>query len=306
MNQPRVRNVACAAVLVFLAAVGALIRYQAGWPLNPLASLGHSSSAEGRGELRAFRRDPVLGFRAPSTRLRSVTDRREAATGGTPSSPPRSAASSPWTGEPGEAVDAYRVRAEASGWRLVATECSFVHRSTSVTLTRPIAGRPATLHVYGYLGRPPPESGSPGVLVTLTGMAPDRRPDGPEGAALRRRNVHCLRSFEPASPSLLRPARLPASPNEICDLLGVTEARRVVPAVSSLEPVVLGGLACRYGDLAAGGFIVRVAKEPRAYYEDRQSAEGQPDDRNIVIDEARSDGPRGAWVDTRIGPVEIS
>ena len=25
-----------------------------------------------------------------------------------------------------------------------------------------------------------------------------------------------------------------------------------------------------------------------------------------MIDEAMSDGPRGAWVDTRIGPVEIS
>ena len=267
MSQPRVRNVALAALLVLLAAVGSLVRYQAGWPLNPLASLGHSSSAEGRGELRAFRRDPVLDFRAPSTRLRSVTEQAGGSDWWDAEQPTEIRRIFSLDGEPGEAVDAYRVRAEASGWRLVATECSFVHRSTSVTLTRPVAGRPATLHVYGYLGRPPPESGSPGVLVTLTGMAPDRRPDGPEGAALRRRNVHCLRRFDPASPSLLRPARLPASPNEICDLLGVNEARRVVPAVSSLEPVVLGGLACRYGDLAAGGFIVRVAKEPRAYYE---------------------------------------
>ncbi|MGI8809146.1 MAG: hypothetical protein ACR2KK_15165 [Acidimicrobiales bacterium] len=307
MGRPRVRNVAIALVLVLMAGAGSLVRYHAGWPLSPLASLGHSASAEGRRELRAFRRERVLDLREPSTRLGRTCERAAGTDWFDAGQPTEIRQSFALGGEPGQAVDAYRIRAEADGWRLVATECSFTRRSTSVTMTRLVGGRSATLSVYGYLGTAmPPERPVPGVLVTLTGMAPDRPTEGPEGATLRRRDVHCLRAFDPASPALLSPARLPASPNEICDLLSLAEAKRVVPAVTGLEPVVNGGLACRYGDLAAGGFSVRAADQPRAYYEDRQSTARHPVDRRVVIDEATPGGPRGAWVDSRAGPVEIA
>lgn len=301
-NSPRIRNVAIAAALVFPAAVGALVRYEAGYPLSPLELFGRNSSAEGRRELRALRRDPVLDVRAPSTRLRSAREVPAGKDWWNAEQPTEIRRLFTLQGEPGDAVDVYRARAEAGGWQLVEARCSFSHRSTSVTLTRTVAGRPATLLVYGYLERPPPASQIRGLLVSLTGEAPDRPPQGPGNASLRPRNIHCLRDFDPTSPALLPPARLPGSSAEICGLLTLAEAKRVVPAVGSVKPSVNSGPACWYDDVAKGGFTVLAAKEPMAYYEDRAIGVGSP---FLVIADTTSDRPRGAWVDTRIGPVEI-
>ena len=305
MNQPRVRNVACAAVLVFLAAVGALVRYEVGYPLSPLEGFGRDSSAEGRRELRAVRREPVLDFRAPGTNLRRAHEVPAGKDWWNAEQPTEIRRIFTLTGEPGDAVEAVRARALATGWQLVETRCSFSFRSTSVTLTRVVAGRPATLLVYGYLERPPPESQKRGLLVLLTGEAPDRPAQGPEGASLRQRNLHCLRDFDPASPDLLPPARLPASSTEICGLLTLAEAKRVVPEVTQMEPSVNSGLACRYRAVDKGGFNVTTADEPRASYEDRRTDEGRGGEPYFLVGDTGSSRTRGAWVQTRIGPVEI-
>ena len=304
MNQPRIRNVACAAVLVFLAAVGALVRYEVGYPLSPLEGFGRDSSAEGRRELRALRREPVLDFRASSTRPRRAREVPAGKDWWNAEQPTEIRRLFTLTGEPGAAVEAVRARAEATGWQLVETRCSFSLRSTSVTLTRVVAGRPATLLVYGYLERPPPASQKRGLLVLLTGEAPDGPAQGPEGASLRQRNLHCLRHFDPASPSLLPPARLPASGAEICSLLPLADAKRVVPSVTKVQPSA-DDRVCRYSDVDKGGFSVVTADEPRVYYEDRRTDEGREGDRYFLVGDTGSSRTRGAWVETRIGPVEI-
>ncbi len=74
LTRPSPFRVGIAAAILFLAGVGTLARYHAGYPLNPLDSLGRDSTPEGRRELRALRRDPVLDFRAPGTRLRRSTE----------------------------------------------------------------------------------------------------------------------------------------------------------------------------------------------------------------------------------------
>ena len=306
MNQPRVRNVACAAVLVFLAAVGALVRYEAGYPLSPFELFGRDSTSEGRRELRALRREPVLDFRAPGTRLRSEREVPAGKDWWNAQQPTEMRRLFTLAGEPGDAVEAHRARAETTGWQVVETRCSFALRSTSVRLTRVVAGRPATLWLYGYLERPPPGRQARGLLVLLTGEAPGRPAQGREGASVRHRDVHCLRAFDPASPDLQPPARLPASSAEICGLLTLPEAKRVVPAVAQMEPSANSGLACRYRAVANGGFTVRRADEPRAHYEDRRSGQDRGDGRYVLLGERVSDGPTGAWVDTPIGPVEIS
>ena len=302
-QRPRVMAFVGALVLVVLGAgTGSLVRHRMGFPLNPLEILGRDSTAEGRRELRALRRDPLVDFRAPGTRLRSTSEKPAGKDWWNADQPTEIRQRFSVQGEPGDAVDAYRRRAEAGGWQLVETACSFHFRSTTVVLTRPVAGRPVTLRAYGFLERPPRDRG---LVVTLTVEPPEGPPQGPEGASLRRRDVHCLRSFDPADPTLLPPARIPGSSAELCGLLALADARRVVATATSVEPRGGDGRACYYGDVGRGGFSVVPADMPRAYYEDRRSAQDQGDDRYLLVDGGTSPGPRAAWVDTRLGPVEI-
>lgn len=306
MGRPRPGYVAVAAVLVFLAAVGCLVRYELGYPLNPFALFGRSSSAEGRRELRAIRRDPVLAFRAAGARLRHRTEEPAGTDWWNAHQPTEIRQLFSLSAEPGVAVEAYARRAEEAGWHMVERSCSFELRSTSVRLTRTIGGRPATLVVYGTLERPQPGISYRRLLVKVTGEVPDRPPQGPEGAGLRRRDVHCLRNFDPSSPALLPPSRRPGSPAELCGLLALADARRLVPAVTTMHPGVNVGPTCYYGDIVKGGFLLRAAEHPRAYYEDRQSAQESGDPRYLLTEEPTSPGrASGAWVDTRLGPVEI-
>jgi hypothetical protein len=292
---------------VLAAGVVSILRYQAGSPLNPLESLGRDSTAEGRRELRDLRKEPVLRFRAPGTHLRSVRELPAGKDWWNALQPTEVRQLFRLEREPGEVVAAYRARGEAGGWRLVEVRCSFHLRSTSVTLTREVAGRPATLKVYGHLERPPPEPAHRGVLVSLTGEAPDRPPQSPLPAPMRQHDVHCLRNFDPGDPALVPPAVLPESPEAICGLLGLAEARRVVPAVSSVQPTTNAGRGCRYptsaGDQVFGVF---PAPEPRAYYEDERSAQDPADERFVLLeDRTAGGGAVGAWVDTRLGPVRL-
>ena len=142
-------------------------------------------------------------------------------------------------------------------------------------------------------------------VACAAGEAPDRLAQGPEGASLRPRIVHCLLDFDPASLALLPPASLPAGSTEICGLLTLAEAKRVVPEVAQMEPSVNSGLACRYRAGDKGGLNVITADEPRASYEDRRTDEGLGGGRYFLVGDTGSSRTRGAWVQTRVGPVEI-
>jgi hypothetical protein len=249
---------------------------------------------------------PVLDFRAPGTHRRRSTELPAGKDWWNAEQPTEIRRLFHLAGEPGVAVEAYRLRAESAGWQLVEARCSFELRSTSVVLRKSVAGRPATLQVYGRLERPPPDSPRRGILVTITGEEPRQSAQGPDGAGMRRRDVHCLRSFDPASPSLSPPTRLPAGPAEICGLLTLAEARKMVPAVGSVEPNVNAGMACRYRSAQRDqGFGVSAAEQARAFYEDRRSPQDPGEPAFVLFDEDTSGPPEGVWVDTRIGPVRI-
>jgi hypothetical protein len=293
------------AALVFVAGVATAARHHAGYPINPIDMLSRDTSAEGRRELRALRRDPVLDVRVPGTRLRRSTDVAAGRDWKNADQPTEIRRQFALSGEPGAAVDAYRVRAEADGWRLHTVRCSFQLRATSVRLTRTVEGRVVTLHLYGYLGHPPPDSPDRGLLVSITGEPPPWPADGPEGAGLRRRDVHCLRAFDPRSADLDPPAVRPSSATAVCTLLSLDEARRVVPAVARAQPTINAGIGCRYSGEGPSGFTVLDADKPRAFYQDLQSPQDPGDARFVLLDEDTSGPPTGAWVDTRLGPVEI-
>jgi len=305
MNRRRVASVAVAAALVLAAGVWSAARYHAGYPLNPIDLFGRDTSAEGRRELRALRKDPVLDVRAPETRLRRSTEVAAARDWKNAGQPTELRRLFTLTGEPGTAVELYRTRAEAAGWQLHDVRCSFGLRSTSVRMTRSVGGRPVTLLLYGYLERPPPDSPHRGLLVSVEGEAPSGRPDGAEGARAgpaRRALPTALRPHES------RPRRAglqPASSAALCGLLTLVEARRIVPALTVVKPTVDGGTGCRYAAGAGPGFYVAPAVYPRAYYQDRRSPHDPGDRRFVLVDHDTTGPPESVWVDTGIGPVHV-
>lgn len=304
-NRPTVVLVAIAALLVFAAGVGSVARYRAGYPVSPIDMLSRDTTSEGRRELRALRKDPVLDFRAPGTDLHRSSDVAAGRDWKNASQPTAIRRQFTLQSEPGVAVEAYRARAVASGWQVHDVRCSFEFRSTSVRLTRPVAGETVTLNLYGYLERPTSYERTRGLLVTITGEAPSGLADGPEGAGLPRRDVHCLRHLDPDSPDLRPPALQPGSATSICGLLSVDEARKILPAVTEAQPTINAGAGCRYPAGAARGFTVSAADEPRAYYQDRQSPHDPGRREFVLIDHDTSGAPEGVWVDTRIGPVRV-
>lgn len=297
--------VAVAALLLFVAGVGSLARYHAGYPLNPIDILGRDTTAEGRRELRALRKDPVLDFRAPGTRLRRSTDVAAGRDWKNASQASEIRRQFTVKGEPGAAVDAYRVRAEVAGWQPHSVACSFHFRSTSVRLTRSVEGRPVTLHLFGYMAKPPADSPDRGLLVTIEGEAPPAPADGPEGVGLARRDVHCLRAFDPASPDLAPPAVVPTSATAVCSLVTLAEAQKIVPGITEAKPTTNAGTGCRYLAGRSQAFYVTDASQPRAYYQDDRSPQDPGDRRFILLDSDTSGPPERMWVDTRIGPVQV-
>lgn len=303
--QPSPRRVGIAAALLLLAGVGALARYSAGYPLNPLDTIGRDSTSEGRRELRALRRDPVLDFRAAGTRLRRATEVAAGRDWKNSAQPTEIRRVFSLKGQPGDAADAYRARAVAAGWQPHSARCSFDLASTSVTLTRSVNGQTVTLLIYGYLERVTTYTRNRGLLVALTGEKPNRPPDGPEGAGLARRDVHCLRAYDPASPDLDQPALQPESAAAICGLLSVAEVKKVVPAVVDAKPWMNAGIGCRYSTGRDSGFTVTAADQPRARYQDDQSPQDPGDRRFVLVDHDTSGPAEGVWVDTRIGPLRV-
>lgn len=304
-NRPNVVLVAIAAALVFAAGVGSVARDRAGYPINPIDILSRDTTSEGRRELRALRKDPVLDFRAPGTDLRRSTDVAAGRDWKNAAQPTEIRRQFTLKSEPGVAVEAYRARAAASGWQVHDVRCSFEFGSTSVRLTRPVLGKTVTLNLYGYVERQTSYNRSRGLLVSIKGAAPSGPADGPEGAGLPRRDLHCLRGLDPDSPDLRPPALQPESASAICGLLTVAEARKILPAVTEAKPTINAGLGCRYAAGAGRGFTVTAADEPRAHYQDDQSPHDPGRREFVLLDHDTSGPPEGVWVDTRIGPVRV-
>jgi hypothetical protein len=289
---------ACAIALILVTGVAVVARHRAGYA--DFVAL-RRSTAEGRGELRAVRREPVLDYRAPGTRPRTASELAAGKDVWGADQPTEVRRRYFLESEPGEAVDAYRSRAEAGGWRLVEARCSFWFRSTSVTLAKDVAGRAATLVVSGNL-----ESPRRSLLVSLTGEAPARPPQAVMGSALRRHDIGCLGGFDPDDPTLRPSARQPQSGAQLCGLLDPAEARRIVATAFPAQAEGQGDyLGCRYGDTSRGGFLVRNTGWPRAFYDDQRSARDRGRPSYVLLGERTDVGPQGAWVDTHIGPVEI-
>ena len=273
-------------------------------------ALRREVTAEGRREEATLNKDPVLKAEVAGTTLRSGW------------SVP--AGRDPWNalqsteirrlydirGEPGRVVEAYRVQAEAAGWRFLEAQCSPRFGSTSMRFVKEFDGFSATLQLYGHLERPYPESGRRGLLLLLSGVMYDHNnppvPANPESASLRRRDVHCLEELNPSDPALHPPGTVQATGEQVCSLLPLSVARAVVPSVATVQADGRGVVACRYAFPGGRlGFSVLAAPDPRSWYEDDQWAPTVAGGRAFLMEGSPGEPPRSAWVESRAGPVRI-
>ncbi len=151
-------------------------------------------------------------------------------------------------------------------------------------------------------------SGRPALLVQLAAQGPGTPPTVPETGTegTPRGDPSCLRGLNPSDPARQRPSRVPGDAAALCSLLPLARARTAVPAVTQVAELS-DPPGCSYIDddrTSFVGFVVRNAVEPRAKYEDRQYAPTV--DRRFFLLEESITRPAGAWVDTGLGPVELT
>ncbi len=269
----------------------------------------------GRRQVRAMKADPILGFRAPGTTLRSeeehAAQRDPFGEGQTTSFVHQTFE---MTGPPGETVDTYRRAAEASGWGFVVDGCSRAERATGAVFGKRFGEFDATLVVHAQLDRDRAldphygELGRRAFLVTLHAREATVA-DLSVDAGIHHNDVHCLRGVDPSDPDLQPPGPPAVTVGELCSGLSLGRVDAIAPDVEAVE-LQFDGDECWLVNAAGSPlFIVRHAREPRAYYEDRRLASRhEMGDVFLFLPGGKKDPgqePR-LWSAHRAGPLVIS
>lgn len=276
----------------------------AGW-FGVRALRRSGTTAATREQLSVLRADPILDVEAPGTELASRSERAGGERFGVVDSTEISLMFDV-EGDLTDAMDVYRTAAPAAGWRLVRTRCSRIDRGVVVSFDKVQPGFLASLDLMFNAAEPPPQGRR--LSVALTAQDPRSPRTAPEAGAegTPRGDPTCLRGLNPSDPALQRPLRVPGNAAALCSLVSVARARTVVPALT--QAIHLSDPpGCSYIDddrASFVGFVLENAVEPRAEYEDRQYAP-TVDQRFFLLEESTS-RPAGAWVDTRLGPVELT
>jgi len=269
----------------------------------------------GRREIRAMKSDPVVRFRAPRTALLNQEEHpaaRHPFGGGQSTSSIRQTFD--MSAEPGEAVEAYRLAAQANGWAFVADGCSRVEGATAAVFGKRFDGFDATLVVHAQLDRNPAldgqygEPGHRGLLVSLDATQAGIE-DLSVDAGIKNNDVQCLRRVDPSDPDLHPPAPPSLTMEELC-------SRMPVPALQTVVAQVQGVLLqatveeCWLVDASRRPLlIVEHARHPRAFYEDRQlpSAQASPETFSFSVHGKKDpDRATSVWATTASGSYVVS
>ncbi|HEV2068311.1 MAG TPA: hypothetical protein VGR26_00795 [Acidimicrobiales bacterium] len=261
----------------------------------------------GRREVEVLRNEPILGFRAPGTELRGQVEQpAQVQPFGGGQTPSVVELSFDMTGEPGDAVEAYRQVAQTMGWTWVTEGCSRTEKATGAVFAKTVAGFDATLVVRVRLPPGGPEEARTGALtVTLLAQAAG----GHEleiDVGLHRSDVHCLQGLDPSDADLQEP-NSETSSEELCARIPVSEARAIFPDVVGVEPLVVSG--CLWVDGSGQPvFMVEQAYKSRAYYEDRRLSGPEISDQFFYFSVHGREDPeldRALWVPAPGGPFVV-
>jgi hypothetical protein len=268
----------------------------------------------GRRAIRLMSTDPIVRFRAPATELRSQrqhpAQRNPFGEGESTSSIRQLFA---LRSEPGDAIEAYRQAAEAGGWMLVAAGCSRVERATAAVFAKPFDGFDATLVVRAQLDQAPALSqpGPPGRRALSVSL--DAAPAGVESltvdAGLHRDDTQCLHQLDPTDPDLQPPPVPTLRPADLCAGLPVEAAQTIAPQVVRVKPQAAGDAECWLTDaFGTPLFIVKQARQPPAYYQDRQLATTPVPGQTLFSVYGKKDPglARAVLVPTPVGPLVVS
>lgn len=268
----------------------------------------------GRQQIRAMKSEPIVGFRAPGTRLLSQEE-HPAAThpwgGGQSTTSMRQ--SFDMTGDPDDTVEAYRLAAQANGWEFVADGCSRVERATATVFGKRLGGFDATLIVHAQLDRDRAldakygEPGRRGLLVTLEATKAAVA-DLSVDAGVSHNDVHCLRGVDPSGADLQPPAPPTLTMEELCSRIPVPEAKAITAQVEGvlLEPAI--DQCWLVNALRHPLFMVEHAGYPRVYYEDRRLPSAQGSTERFSFSTYGKKDPnleRSVWVTTPSGTYVV-
>ncbi|HEX2041309.1 MAG TPA: hypothetical protein VHF24_01620 [Acidimicrobiales bacterium] len=268
----------------------------------------------GREQIRAMRKDPVLNYRVPGTTLRNQEEHAAAEEpfgGGVSPSFIRQRFEMP--AEPGDAVAAYRAAAERSGWAFVADGCSRVERATAVVLAKRYEEFGATLVVRAQLDRDErfraeyPALAPRGLEVSVEAGEPGLYAL-PVDAGLHRNDVQCLRGVDLSAPELQAPGPPSLSIGELCARIPLGQAKALAPEIegAQLEPLPE---ECWLADASGYPiFIVKHARQPLAYYQDRRLEAPGPSDAFVFSAGGKKDPDfgRSVWVAAPGGPLTVA
>ena len=274
--------------------------------LVAIACGGPEVLPRGRQELAVVAKDPVLRFRATETELDEES--RKAATeipdfGGSRETPTEIVQVFRMGGDPAATVGAYRMPAEAAGWRLEWEGCSRAEQATGAFYRKDFPSFQATLALRAQLATSPGAKRRDRHLSLVLAVTADRRL--PVDAGHVRNHLDCLRGLNPADLSLQPPSfpRPFSAQRDVCHLLGLEEAGTIVPEVDAVgQPG--GDGSCQYTtDSGLLVFYVAPADRPRAYYEDRQV--GTANTSELLYRSGYGPDRLGAWVQTPAGPLVV-
>lgn len=268
----------------------------------------------GRRQLRAMNADPIVRLRVPGTRLlheQADPAARQPFGGGT--SPTIIVQRFQLVGEPGDAVEAYRLAAEAGGWTFVGDGCSRVGGATGVVLNKRLGDFDATLVVHAE----PDQNPSSGPLDSGDGtrrlevrleaakLALDTLP---VDAGLHHSDVHCLRNLNLSDPNLRPPHPPSVSLGQLCSRLPLGAVQAIVPEVTG---VLVREAAEECWLVEASDyplFMLKHVRLPRAYYEDRRLPTQNESDHSFLFSVWGKTAPeleRAVWVAAPEGPLVV-